>query len=168
MNHKSEQPHINLTTFCLSISTLAHFAFNGFGKKGSTWYSSYGSYGNWLWPFNNYGGQNGFGSGIFNPFSWFGYHNNGYYNSHPTNAVINFVVSNTVEAGATATATNNNQDNDNISNTATNAGGRKRRKRRSYLKSIDRNIPITNELGTCMIILYYHIMILIIEYHDYL
>ena len=68
--------------------------------------------------------------------------------------MINFVVSNTVEAGATATATNNNQDNDNISNTATNAGGRKRRKRRSYLKSIDRNIPITNDLGTCMIILY--------------
>ena len=47
-----------------------------------------------------------------------------------TNAVINFVVSNTVEAGATATALNNNQDNDNISNTATNAGGRKRRRKR--------------------------------------
>ena len=64
--------------------------------------------------------------------------------------MINFVVSNTVEAGATATATNNNQDNDNISNTATNAGGRKRRKKRSWLKSINHSSSIDREIGRYM------------------
>lgn len=64
--------------------------------------------------------------------------------------MINFVVSNTVEAGATATATNNNQDNDNISNTATNAGGRKRRKKRSWLKRINHGSPTDSELGRYM------------------
>ena len=129
----------------------AHYAFYGYNKKGSSWYSSYGSYGNWFWPFNNYGAQNGFGTGLLNPFKWFGY-NNGYYNAQPTNAVINFVVSNTVEAGATATATNTNQDNDNISNTATNAGGRKRRKKRSYLKQINDILPIKSHAGKQMIV----------------
>lgn len=66
--------------------------------------------------------------------------------------MINFVVSNTVEAGATATATNNNQDNDNISNTATNAGGRKRRKKRSNSKQINDILPIKRHSGKQMII----------------
>ena len=95
----------------------AYVAFYGFNSKSSGW------------PFNNYGSYGGIGAGSFNPFNWFGYDNGYYYNTYPpTNHVINFVVSNTVDAGATATATNNNQDNDDISNTATNAGG-KRRKR---------------------------------------
>ena len=48
-----------------------------------------------------------------------------------TNINRNFSVVNTVVAPATATATNENQDNDVISNTAQNAGGRRKRKKRS-------------------------------------
>ena len=40
------------------------------------------------------------------------------------------MVSNSVSAPATASATNTNSDNDTIMNTASNAGGRKRRKKR--------------------------------------
>ena len=43
---------------------------------------------------------------------------------------MNFVVVNSVEAGATASASNTNMDNDTIMNTAINAGGRKRRRKR--------------------------------------
>ena len=48
-----------------------------------------------------------------------------------TNVNRNFSVVNTVVAPATATATNENQDNDNISTNAQNAGGRRKRKKRS-------------------------------------
>merc|ERR1719322_678447 len=49
-----------------------------------------------------------------------------------TNVNRNFSVVNTVVAPATATATNENQDNDVISNTATNAGGRRKRKKAQH------------------------------------
>ena len=102
------------------LCIAAHVAFKGYNNKGSHWHSS--------WPFNSYGGYGGgLGGGIFNPFKWFEHNHHG----HPTNHVINFVVTNTVDAPATASATNNNEDNDDISNTGTNAGGKRKRKRRN-------------------------------------
>ena len=113
------------------LHLTAHVAFHGYTSKnsGQSTFGIYDSLGG-LFPFSGFGSHNGGGLHFFNPFKWFGY-SNGYYNhAQPSNAVINFVVSNTVDAGATASATNENQDNDNISNTATNTG-KKRRRRRS-------------------------------------
>ena len=113
------------------MNFTAHVAFHGYSSKNSG-QSTLGVYNSldWLFPFSGFGSYNGGGLHFLNPFKWFGY-SNGYYNhAQPSNSVINFVVSNTVDAGATASATNENQDNDNISNTATNTG-KKRRRRRS-------------------------------------
>ena len=109
----------------------AHVAFHGYTSKnsGQSTFGTYNSLG-WLFPFSGFGSHNGGGLHFFNPFKWFGYSNGYYDHAQPSNAVINFVVSNTVDAGATASAINENQDNDNISNTATNTG-KKRRRRRS-------------------------------------
>ena len=57
-----------------------------------------------------------------------------------TNINRNFSVVNTVVAPATATAINENQDNDVISNTAQNAGGRRKRKKRSTRYSTMENM----------------------------
>ena len=113
------------------MNFTAHVAFHGYSSKNSG-LSTFGTYDSlgWLFPFSGFGSYNGGSLHFLNPFEWFGY-SNGYYNhAQPSNAVINFVVSNTVDAGATASATNENQNNDNISNTATNTG-KKRRRRRS-------------------------------------
>ena len=53
------------------------------------------------------------------------------YTAPASNINRNFSVINTVEAPALAEAMNENQDNDQISNTATNVGGRRKRKKRS-------------------------------------
>ena len=104
----------------------SHVAFHGYSSKnsGSGTLGIYDSVG-WFFPFSGFGSYGGGGLHFHNPFKWFGYYNH----AQPSNAVINFVVSNTVDAGATASATNENQDNDNISNTATNTGKKRRRKR---------------------------------------
>ena len=123
------------------MNFTAHVAFHGYSSKnsGSSTLGVYDSFG-WLFPFSGFGSYGGGGLHFLNPFKWFG-HSNGYYaHAQPSNAVINFVVSNTVDAGATASATNENQDNDNISNTATNTGKKRRRRRsigsaRNYIHS---------------------------------
>ena len=50
------------------------------------------------------------------------------YTGAATNINRNFSVVNTVIAPATATATNQNNDNDQITNTATNVGGRRKKR----------------------------------------
>ena len=58
----------------------------------------------------------------------FNYHKN--YQAPASNVTFNFLVSNSVSAPATAMASNTNSDNDMITNSAVNAGGKRRRKRR--------------------------------------
>ena len=53
------------------------------------------------------------------------------YQGQQINITDNFLVSNSVSAPATAMATNTNSDNDSITNSAVNAGGRKRKKRKA-------------------------------------
>lgn len=53
------------------------------------------------------------------------------YQGQQINVTDNFLVSNSVSAPATAMATNTNSDNDSITNSAVNAGGRKRKKRKA-------------------------------------
>ena len=115
-----EAPYVN-------FFVTAYVAFYGYSNKNvhshSAWYGFFN-------PFNLFNSNNGY-CGQYSPFKWFGC--NAY--RPPTNAVINFVVENTVDAGATATATNENHDDDTISNTATNAGGKKRRRRDTILRT---------------------------------
>ena len=59
------------------------------------------------------------------------------YQGQQINVTDNFLVSNSVSAPATAMATNTNSDNDSITNSAINAGGRKRKKRKA--PTIDSN-----------------------------
>ena len=59
------------------------------------------------------------------------------YQGQQFNVTDNFLVSNSVSAPATAMATNTNSDNDSITNSAINAGGRKRKKRKA--PTIDSN-----------------------------
>ena len=53
------------------------------------------------------------------------------YQAPTSNVTFNFVVSNSVSAPATAMASNTNSDNDMITNSAMNAGGKRRKKRKA-------------------------------------